>query len=378
MEKYPADPIPLLYLSSKAKNINLTPSYQRAFVWSKKSQKKLINTILNNYYIPEVILGIVKEASNSEHKLEVLDGQQRITTILRFINNKITVPEGTIVKDKDISGYFYKDLPLDIKEVVDTFTLNVVKIEGTQKEREEMYRRFQNGESLKKSEIRYSMSGEIKEYIHKMLEHPFFLEGVKFTSKGNKRKKFNEVCEQLILLEIKGITTIKDKNIVYMYDEYNQVGIPKEIKENIMNKLNFLNDAFNNRNSSILAQKINIINVFVVATEYMKNEPDYKHFADEFGMWFKNFEIQRKLQRKLSTDERASKFARYLDAASAGTSDEDSIRKRKEILYESWMHWLGNFKKQNKKENLLINEEINEEIYSTEDENIYSIEEDSL
>ena len=74
-----------MYKLIKDNKINLRPSYQRNFVWTKKDQQLLIDSILNNWPLPTFFL-----YRNSDGMYEMVDGQQRAETICRFIKGDIT------------------------------------------------------------------------------------------------------------------------------------------------------------------------------------------------------------------------------------------------------------------------------------------------
>lgn len=64
--------------------INLRPEYQRRLVWDKKKKSRFIESLLLNIPVPPVFL--------YEHELsryEVMDGQQRLNTILEFYENRL-------------------------------------------------------------------------------------------------------------------------------------------------------------------------------------------------------------------------------------------------------------------------------------------------
>ncbi len=64
--------------------IDLSPSYQRNFIWSKKDQSSLVDTILKGYPLPNLFI-----YSPREGKYEMVDGQQRTRTIYRFFMGEI-------------------------------------------------------------------------------------------------------------------------------------------------------------------------------------------------------------------------------------------------------------------------------------------------
>lgn len=77
-----------LYDSGK---INLSPEYQRNPIWTSKSQKRLIDTILSPQPIPNFFL-----LRKTENDYEMVDGQQRSRSIIDFRNGHIT----TTAKEK--------------------------------------------------------------------------------------------------------------------------------------------------------------------------------------------------------------------------------------------------------------------------------------
>lgn len=64
--------------------LNLQPEYQRKFVWDKKTMSKFIESLLLSIPIPTIFL-----AENNDDSFEVIDGQQRLTTIFAFMKSKL-------------------------------------------------------------------------------------------------------------------------------------------------------------------------------------------------------------------------------------------------------------------------------------------------
>lgn len=70
---------------------NLNPEYQRRLRWSNEKKSRLIESFLMNVPVPPVFL-----YDSSSTKLEVLDGQQRISAIVDFLTNKFALEKLTI------------------------------------------------------------------------------------------------------------------------------------------------------------------------------------------------------------------------------------------------------------------------------------------
>jgi hypothetical protein len=62
--------------------LNLSPSYQRADVWPTSSAQRLIESILRGIPLPSVI--ILEKKTDRATEYEVVDGKQRLTSVLRF------------------------------------------------------------------------------------------------------------------------------------------------------------------------------------------------------------------------------------------------------------------------------------------------------
>ena len=87
-EYQPSDPeVSGLYSKYKHGRLIIQPSYQRKFVWDHKKASLLIESILLNIPIPIVYL-----AATSDNKINVIDGQQRLTSIFGFIDGRL--PDG--------------------------------------------------------------------------------------------------------------------------------------------------------------------------------------------------------------------------------------------------------------------------------------------
>ena len=63
--------------------LDTDPIYQREFVWSNTACQMLINSIMMGIPLPSIILHEVKTPDGSK-KFQIIDGKQRLTSILRF------------------------------------------------------------------------------------------------------------------------------------------------------------------------------------------------------------------------------------------------------------------------------------------------------
>ena len=76
----------------------LQPEYQRNFVWTTRTMSKFIESLLLSIPIPTIFL-----AENKDDTYEVIDGQQRLTTIFAFMKDS-KVEENTKI-DTELKNF---------------------------------------------------------------------------------------------------------------------------------------------------------------------------------------------------------------------------------------------------------------------------------
>ena len=73
----------------------IQPEYQRNFIYNKDGKESaVIESMLSGYPLGLIYFSVGKDAKGKD-QLEVLDGQQRITSIGRYVNNKFAIATDT-------------------------------------------------------------------------------------------------------------------------------------------------------------------------------------------------------------------------------------------------------------------------------------------
>lgn len=99
---------------ARDKELNLSPSYQRADVWPTNNAQRLIESILRGIPLPSVI--ILEKTAGKRTVYEVVDGKQRLTSVLRFTGSHPHALEVVRQKSKewdepDLLHVFETDYP---------------------------------------------------------------------------------------------------------------------------------------------------------------------------------------------------------------------------------------------------------------------------
>ncbi|MGG0033301.1 DUF262 domain-containing protein [Priestia megaterium] len=168
---------PLANLKNIFASYNLSPDYQRRRVWDTKRKSKLIESFIINVPIPPIFL---YEYDFSSY--EVMDGLQRVTSILEFFDNKFPL-EGLDLWS-ELNGKFYSDLPNEIKLAVERRYLSAIillKETASNEHQEKLMKRFvferlnTGGIELSPQEIRNAMySSDFNERLIKWAESEQF------------------------------------------------------------------------------------------------------------------------------------------------------------------------------------------------------------
>ncbi|MEW6217228.1 MAG: DUF262 domain-containing protein, partial [Candidatus Bipolaricaulota bacterium] len=97
------------------------PDFQRRYVWGVQLASRLIESILLNVPIPPCYL-----SQNENYELDVIDGQQRIFSIFRFVENKYPLSGLKVIKE--LNGLRFHEIPPKQQRQLRTHTLRCVAI----------------------------------------------------------------------------------------------------------------------------------------------------------------------------------------------------------------------------------------------------------
>jgi 5-methylcytosine-specific restriction endonuclease McrA len=305
--------------------IDTNPDYQRPYVWGPSQKQLLIDTILRDYDVPKLYLH-----QKSEKEYEVIDGQQRIRTIWDFYDDKFAISSSAEpVKGYNVAGLKFSELDTDIQLLIDMYELDFAVISNcTEDEIREMFLRLQNGTSLKAQEIRNAMPGNMRDYVKKVANHPFF----KKVDFDNKRFVHDHVAAQLCLLTINGkICNIKDRDLNKMYKENTDFDGDSKTAKSVTKTLNYMNSMFDGKAPEL--KRYNVVSLFALIQDLQENYV----VADrnkELANWFIDFEKRRALDKLKDTEEQDPILVAYHEKTSHSTDGIESLLYRHNTLKE--------------------------------------------
>ncbi len=239
------DSRPIQTIVNQIKNVNkrdgidLRPEYQRGYIWVKEFRDKLWYSIIKGYPIGNISLRVRNTKNDKGAMIEVVDGQQRLTSIYNFIIGDYDI-QGDIARN--IINYIveymglekdpqldrlkkklnnrgkitikYEQLPEVIKENINSYNISITNItNSSDDEIAEYFRYLQNQERLRAGEIINSLpSSALEKYIEEINDKDRLFGILNFS---NERKQFDRVFYSILgLLDGKIGFGILDKDVL--------------------------------------------------------------------------------------------------------------------------------------------------------------------
>ena len=132
--------------------LDLQPHFQREYVWSLRPElpSRLIESLLLKIPIPPIYFGKAPGG-----RLEVIDGQQRLTTLIRFVRNEFALRK--LNRMSSLNGKLFKELTTEQQEKILDEPIRTIVIDaaGNSELRYEVFERLNRGSmALNEQELR--------------------------------------------------------------------------------------------------------------------------------------------------------------------------------------------------------------------------------
>ena len=202
------------------KELEIKPPFQRNPVWVTRQKSYLIDTILNRYPIPEIYMQETADESGNA-KYIIIDGQQRIRSVLEFIEGKFFMDEK---ESPDFHGTDFNGLTTNQKKLFFQYNF-VVRIlpDVSDSELRAIFQRLnKNVVALNKQELRQATySGPFIGLMNSISDKEAFSKICLFTPNDVRRMLDVEYISELTIALLNGLQNKKDKleNYYQLYEE---------------------------------------------------------------------------------------------------------------------------------------------------------------
>ena len=314
--------------------IFINPEYQRSDdVWSRTQKIELIKSIYSCYSI-----GVFVLYKNDKSQYEILDGQQRMRTIKKYIEDGINL--------SDTGLPYYGELSDADRTSFDDYFLYYLELtshDPNNKEEDivQTFLRLQEGTPLNKAEKLNAQRGKFKDAFRTIRENsPVFN-----YLKNDKRFRFRQLAAELLMLELE---TDFDSLIFPSLDKSSMLKIVKKYETEISKSkiqqceknLEFL---YNSLNYLLTGFKPGEVISFYLLLSYLRKKmadkskliDEFSEFAAEFLKNLFSFSMYDDEPPSDMSDDIFKKYGSYKQQAKLMTSSS-SLKNRFEILYEEY------------------------------------------
>ncbi|WP_298496535.1 DUF262 domain-containing protein [Helicobacter sp. UBA3407] len=185
-------------------DIQLDPEFQREKVWDSKQKSELIESILMGIPIPVFYFFEAKDTT-----IQVVDGRQRISTFIDFMNNKFKIGDLNIIKS--IAGKKFSELEPIQQRKIEDYQIETYTIQPPTPEQVKFNifdRVNRGGTRLNNQEMRNALyQGESTKLIKELSELEIFKQATGDSIKTNHMK------DRYMILRFIGFYLYRTKNL---------------------------------------------------------------------------------------------------------------------------------------------------------------------
>ena len=309
---------------------------QRSFVWEKHRMSELIWSIIMGYPIPPVYAERGESVNDKVKIYDVMDGQQRNTTIYKYLKDEFALtqlkPIPYLDEDGnectiDISGKKFSELEEELRDIIQDATIVVKYYDNLdQTQKAEMFRRLNNGKPLSTKSRTLASAKNIEELLdigsHKMFEKML-------TEKARQNK--NQVA---IVMKVWTMLNREIVDVSFASKDFNpmieEADISDSEKMELAQVFDFVvevHDELTNNKEKEVAKKLYTETHLVSLIPCIKKSMNSSISEAMVAEWLVNF---------FKTENDTEIYAEYMEACSGGVARNASIVARHEALEKSY------------------------------------------
>lgn len=318
------------YQRHKEDTLILSPEFQRNPVWQQPQKEYLLETILLNLPVPEVYV-VNRITPSGESSYVVVDGQQRLRTIIEFITEEFMI--------KNVSKHLpdvkrFSDLTNDQKQKFWRYPIVVRDLEdSTDEDVRDLFQRLNkysfvlNDQELKNARFK----GYFLKTVESIGELSFWPASGLFSANDIRRMIDLEFISILLSTMIGGIFHRKDRvdEFYVMYE--NEFDEANYYLDHFQELLELIDLVLPNIRKSRWSNKANFYTLFTCLDQYKFDATKQQILISKLSAVLTDF-AQQVIEAKNDPENASVPVREYADAATYGTNDKERRVKRHKIL----------------------------------------------
>lgn len=230
--------------------------YQRAAgLWPAAARSYFVDTIVEGFIFPPIYFHEYLERVTKKTRTEIVDGQQRVTTIISFLNGEFALGRNS----KSHEGMRFEDFDEDTQNRFLSYPMSVDTIrEANKTEILQMFRRM-NAYTLPLSDAEKRHSeffGQFKDFVTRVLDNNTILtEWEVLTARQTVRMGDAEFIADLTMAFEQGVVNTSRTNLQKMYKKYDKVfDTAPEFEEKIKEIFSFIAEHLSSLRGSFMTR----------------------------------------------------------------------------------------------------------------------------
>jgi len=281
----------------------IDPSYQRRKVWLEPDKVRLIETILLDLVMPEVFFWPAEtDPETGDSITHIVDGQQRITSIISFINNEFPLTEKHLLDEnikKRCANKYFSELDDEDKIRIWDYKVSIVVIDRTFDKnsiKQLFFRLNLTNYSLNSQEKLNSKDSAFGDAAEALSKLDFWKDCKVFSAADARRMQDVRYCCSIYILANEGIVDqTGDKKINDYYVDYAEsFDEDKKLYKNIEKAMDIIIEFRDKTTQSFISKKAQMYTLYCLAFKMIDNDISVsKELIERFKVFVKAYNCFR-------------------------------------------------------------------------------------
>lgn len=312
--------------------IDLSVPIQRNEIWNVIHKSNLIASILMGFPVESLLF---EEAPDGKI-YKVLDGKQRSTTLIQFVNNKFKLSNKIKVKEIDgvqLAGLTFEKLSDELQQTIKNYNLTFTIVRDlSDEERELLFFMRNQAVSLSSLELtRVLMGSQVLDKLKGLLRHSFLTETLRLSETAKNKYTDQQLLIQFLISEMKPELGFSGKEIMNFAEKtLRDNGVPQDVEEKVSKVMTYLHDAIGENPSEevtkLIKKRIHIPMLYLVARDALEQNVN----QEVFYAWMMQF-----------SNDINQNTTEYTNATRAGSARKGNVDIRKNYIEDNFAKYLA-------------------------------------
>lgn len=310
--------------------------------WSPSQKSLFIHSLATEFIVPAIYCTKenrgLKNGNKTMFTYSALDGKQRLTTVVDFLNDKFVLSDDVpLINGVDFSGMKFSELHEDVQESIENYNITMYKIENaTDEELEEIFFRLNASTPLSKIQKgKAKMGVGLATNLDDLINHRFWTETAKLSENQIKKEDNLKLLIQLFMLidenyQVESMTPTKITNYLQVMRSRFENGTLESDRNKALEILEYCATSLEEPNKRLLVPTN--IPMFLVTANQALNLNIHKNV---FDVWNQDF-----TQKYTSKDE---SLKQYFEFGGTGTTSKEKFLGRVNTMLENFNSYIANF-----------------------------------